>query len=161
MKQIIFFLTIILVSSCSKENNNASDVVDTTIVFHLSDKSGNDLFDPTKVYTLNTQNTRMYYLINGQEVEAFCGNCGNPRMFAFGQDNIRYGFIFSPNSTEQLNNTEPITYIQWNETDRDTIQCHIARSKSGSSIVCTKIWYNGELVWNNVGNREFTVIKDN
>lgn len=101
----------------------------------------------------------MFYLQNGVEYEYICGNCDNPKGFGFGNDSTKYIFSFLPNSVEQSNNTDPITYIQWNENDRDTVQCHIERSPSGSSIVCTKVWYNGELVWNNIGNREFNYVK--
>ena len=60
----------------------------------------------------------------------------------------------------QQDGTDPVTYIQWNETDRDTIQCHIKRNEDGSLIFCTKVWYNDILVYDNNGERYFTIIKD-
>ena len=57
----------------------------------------------------------------------------------------RYVIGISPNYEIQQDNTDPITHVQWNETDRDTIRCHIKRNKDGSLIVCTKIWYNDSL----------------
>jgi hypothetical protein len=136
------------------------DVFDIYIDFKLENSSGSDLLDPTVNNSYNTENIKLFYLQNGVEQLYLCGNCDHQKGYYFFERDNDYVIRFSPNFEIQQDGTDPITYIQWNETDRDTIQCHINRNEDGSYIFCTKVWYNDSLVYDNNGERYFTIIKD-
>ncbi len=144
--------------SCQK--NSGSDDIDVGIDLKLDNSSGKDLLDPNIENSYNTEKIKLYYLLNGIEKLYFCGNCDHQKGYYFFKRDDRYVIRIYPNFEIQQDNTDPVTYIQWNETDRDTIRCHIKRNKDGSYIFCTKVWYNDSLVYDNNGERYFTIIKD-
>jgi hypothetical protein len=52
----------------------------------------------------------------------------------------------------------PITLIKWSEYDMDTIKCNIKRTDR--SVVCTKVWYNDSLVWDDLSiERRIQIVK--
>lgn len=52
----------------------------------------------------------------------------------------------------------PISYIQWDNKDIDTLKCEFLRERYGE--VCTKVYYNGELRYPMPGSdRYFEVVK--
>jgi len=144
--------------SCSK--NSGQDYIDGGIHLKLENSSGSDLLDPNEGNTYNTEDIKLFYLQNGVEHLYLCGNCDHQKgYYIFKRDNKFVISIFT-NIEVQQDGTDPITYIQWNENDRDTIQCHIKRNEDGSYIFCTKVWYNDSLVYDNNGERYFTIIKN-
>lgn len=158
MKYLILIISIFLFLSCSK--NSGSDVVDVGIHLKLENSTGSDLLDPNEGNTYNTENIKLFYIQNGVEQLYLCGNCDHQKGYYFFERNNKFVISILPNIEVQQDGTDPVTYIQWNETDRDTIQCHINRNENGSVIVCTKVWYNDSLVYDNNGERYFTIIKD-
>lgn len=163
MKNLLFLCSLLLFS-CSKDNNGSqSTSIDTGIKIYLKDANGNNLLD-TPNYKEKT--IKVLYLINNEVKEFFEPHLDNPRAFRFIIDErplpLRMGL--GPNTTE----TEefPITYIQWNETDTDTVKCHFRRAngKDGTLIQCDKIWYNNKFVWDmsnpeDRDDRSITIIK--
>lgn len=163
MKKIFFLITILLfmVYGCNKDQ---SDIVDVGIQIYLQDKNGNDLLNPTSVNTYNNQNIKIFYNNNNEVSEYFCSQCTTMQngyeILIYPPANSNYAFVLSPNINIQNNSTDPVTYIQWNETDRDTIQCHIDRDVDAGSIICTKVWYNGVLKCDGYGERIITITKE-
>jgi hypothetical protein len=155
----ILLIGFLFLISCSKKPDTM-DVFNIYIDFKLENSSGSDLLDPTVNNSYNTENIKLFYLQNGVEQLYLCGNCDHQKGYYFFERDNDYVIRFSPNFEIQQDGTDPITYIQWNETDRDTIQCHINRNEDGSYIFCTKVWYNDSLVYDNNGERYFTIIKD-
>lgn len=158
MNKFLIILVMFLIISCSK--NSESDYIDIGIHLKLQDRSGNDLLDPNTNNSYNRDNIKLFHLIDGVEQYYFCGNCDHPKGYYFFKRDNRYVMSIYTNFEVQQDGTDPITYIQWNETDRDTVQCHIKRNEDGSYIFCTKVWYNDVLVYDNNGERYFTIIKD-
>jgi hypothetical protein len=62
------------------------------------------------------------------------------------------------NTTDPLN---PITYIQWDENDTDTLKSEIV--KFDATTFCSKVWCNGTLVWDvettDSSGRSFDLVK--
>lgn len=145
--------------SCSKDSKKG-DVLSTHIDIKLENISGNDLFDPSVNNSYNQDNIRLIYVLDGVEEYYLCGNCDYQKGYFFFERNGKYVLRIYPNFEAQQDGTDPITYIQWEQNDRDTVQCHIERNEDGSYIFCTKVWYNDSLVYDNNGERYFTVIKD-
>ena len=158
MNKFLIILVAFLIISCSK--NSASDVVDVGIHLKLENSSGIDLLDPGVDNSYNNENIKLFYLLNGVEQYYLCGNCDHQKGYYFFERDNRYVMSIHTNIEVQQDGTDPVTYIQWNETDRDTIQCHIKRNEDGSLIFCAKVWYNDVLVYDNNGERYFTIIKD-
>lgn len=110
--------------------------------------------DPDNPQAFDKKDIKLYYLINGEKQEVFDGRLNHPRNF----------FIF--NRGEELKNSDgygirifanisesdefPITYVQWNEADTDTIKTKYRRTPN--MIVLTKAWYNGKLVYDGETN---------
>lgn len=157
MYKYLLIITLMFQISCDKNEN--MDVVDTGISLSIVDNLGKDLLNPDSLNSFNNNNVKLYYLKNGIEEFYHCGNCDLPNGFTYDTKDHFNTFVFRPNFEQQQNNSNPITYIQWNESDRDTVQCQITRNGNNSSITCTKVWYNGELVWNSEGERFFTITK--
>ncbi len=158
MNKLILLLGFFLIISCSK--NTESDVVDVGIDLKLEDRLGNDLLDPDINNSYNNYNIKLFHLQDGVEQYYYCGSCDHKKGYYFFERDGKYVVRISTNFEIQQDSSDLITYIQWNETDRDTIQRYIERNKDGSSIVCTKVWYNDELIYDHHGERYFTIIKD-
>lgn len=149
----------IIISSCSKKSQEMA-VLDTYIDIKLTDMSGNDLLNSQSPNSYNNSNIEIFYLQNGSEQFYYCGNCDHQKGYYFFERDNKFVMRLFANFESQNNNSNPITYIQWNESDRDTIQCKYYRSGNGNSINCTKVWYNGEIAWENQGERIITIIKN-
>jgi hypothetical protein len=98
-------------------------------------------------------------LIDENKELFYRGNFDYPRGYALLEDanGEKYLRLFL-NTQGEL----PVTLIQFNDTDIDTIECEFIR-KNGN-INCAKIWYNDVLEWNvkdknSSENREITIIK--
>ena len=67
-----------------------------------------------------------------------------PRNFFVKQNNSKSTIVVFTN--HDLNQQYPVTYLQWNETDIDTIKSEFVHFENGS-IFLNRLWYNGELKW--------------
>lgn len=152
--------------SCTPTTRQESINIDTAIEIAVNDETGKDL--------LNSKNSDSF---KEEKIKIFSSNKGDVKevydtksnFLIYEQDTKYLKHIF-PNSNSQFllrlfpnhNAGEklPITYIQWTEEDTDKIQCQYRRSKG--SVTCTKVWLNGEVVWDvaaNVGHENPRIIK--
>ncbi|SHF51334.1 hypothetical protein [Dysgonomonas macrotermitis] len=136
--------------------------------FYLLDKDGDDLLDPQSEKAIDAKKINIYYLVNGERIEA------NRYFLMLNFPTLNYGFgITAPNSANNKshyyinialnqsgNNGDTLyTYVEWNENDIDTIKSKIY--KKGKVFDCTMVAYN-DSVWtpNQLENRTiFTIIK--
>lgn len=135
----LFFLTFLLFLSCSKDNQ--TDSVSTSIDIFVEDAAGNNLLNTTLSNSINFDDIKLMYLIDGNTHEVYNSNLDCPRSICYiadvGNERVR---IF-PNDSE--GEEYPITYIDWGNGDVDTLKCHFVRKDNGSSsIVCDKVWLN-------------------
>ena len=142
--------------ACSRneEPKNESVSISTNIDLLIKDVSGQDLLNASTPNTLNTNNIKLFYLVNGQPQEVYNPNLSYPRnyfIFDYSLYNSNAIRVF-PN--DKSSDEFPITYIRWNESDTDTIKCHYLKGSSGagSYIVCDKVWYNGILKYSSTEN---------
>ncbi len=159
MKKLLLITCICLLFSCSKKTGTMDDL-DIYIDLKLENNSGSDLLNPNTNNSYNQENIQLFYLLNGVEQYYFCSNCDHQKRYFFFKRDNKFVMRIFPSFKIQEDGTYPITYIQWNDNDRDTIQCHINRNEDGSYIFCTKVWYNDSLVYDNNGERYFNIIKD-
>ncbi len=146
--------------SCTSENVEGYVIIDTSMEIIVKDKDGSDLLNPDNENSLNTNLVKIYYEIGGKKIEVNEPHLDNPKGFSiFCKDN-QYRIGIGPNTDR--NEEYPLTYIEWNPDDTDTIKCLIERAKSrnGNSTICRKVWFNGKVVWDDYGvERSFVIVK--
>lgn len=161
MKSFLFLiLPFILIVACEKENHNAQSVLDVNIYITVWDIAGHNLLDPGYMGSFKEDSIKLFYLINGVTEEVYNPNQLYPRNFDIFNDiwpdSSIYKIQISPNIDDS--SLKPITYIQWNSYDTDTIICEYRREKG--LISCTKVWFNGQLKWDdNKTSRTFQIVK--
>ena len=151
MKPILFVLIVLLAAGCNKDDDCGCTIYSLDANISLKNTTGDDLLDPNNPNSFKKENIRTYHLINGEQKRA-----GLDDIIYQDNDSIyRYRIFVNYEGNDEF----PITYIDWSETDRDTIKSEIYRS--GNVTRAIKFWYNGELVWDgNTGTAgEFTILK--
>ena len=156
MKKTIFLLCVSVLASCSKSDKpigGFSYSLDLNIT--LKNSTGDDLLG-TPNY--NPTDIKIYNRINGQAVEVYNPTAGAPRNFMIITETTPKRMRLFPNDAE--NELYPITYIQWNATDTDTIMTHYAKGENYK--ICDAAWLNGEPIIfdsSTTMSREFTIVK--
>lgn len=172
MNILLLLIIIFLGISCSEENNNLVGYqYDTSIYIEVVDQQGSDLLDTSNTNHFNIDNIKIFHMIDGELTECFNGLSDVPKGFEIINPN-HYSFneqcLFWLQATDisyhtnKLETLQPITYIQWSEMDMDTIQCQYSQTES--SLITTKVWFNGNVVWNidekeNNDPRLFQIVK--
>lgn len=119
------------------------------------DGLGNDLLNPSTVGSFNTGNVDLFYLNNGQKERVYNGNMDYPENFFIFEANGQYYMRLFP--SEYVIGNRSTSFIQFNQTDIDTLTCQLLKSES--KAVCTQVWYNDQLVWDGNGPRYFEIRK--
>lgn len=151
MKNLIIIFMLIMLISC--DNNGSSDYMDTGIGVSIKDQQNNDLLNPETLNTYNTDSIAIFYLINGGEIEHeeyFESRdiyLDNPKGYSIYQENGEYRIGISTNISNPNPNDDNLytTYVKWNNSDTDTIDCEIEDNSYG--VIVTKVIFNGEIVW--------------
>lgn len=123
-----------MITSCNKSSDDA-EYIDRALDIYVQNSDGENLLG--NVY--KEESIKLYFLNNGKVEEVYDGNMADPRNFQFidiyGEPAIR---VFVNFNDENF----PITYLEWNEEDVDTIRCHYYRSEGNSTIYVDSVWYN-------------------
>lgn len=143
-----------MIISCSKSSDDA-EYISKVLDIYGENSDGENLLG--NVY--KEENIKLYYLNNGIVEEVYDTNMDTPRNFKFvdidGKLAIR---VFANLNDENF----PITYLEWNEEDIDTIRCHYYRSEDDFVVYLDTVWYNDvkilpESVFEEI--EEFKIIK--
>lgn len=156
MKKLLVFLLIL--SSC-KEKMETSFSVDTRIDIQVIDSLGNNLLNPSVSNSYREENIKIYFLINGEKTFIWEPLMRSPNRFYIYDDfnTGDYHIRIFPN--ESKNEDLPVTLIQWDTNDTDTIVCHFKRSKY--DIYCDYLWYNEMYIdAAHSSNRYFSIVKE-
>ena len=160
MKKTILTLTIMtLLLGCSKNSDDENQFsLGAVIELGIRNSAGVDLLNPNNQESFNESDIKLFYLINGNVEEVNNPTADLPRNFQIFEQNgsYRIGISLNYSESEEL----PITYVQWNETDTDTLKCKIRRTSS--LVTAEKVWLNDELIWDESSNNEpyFEIIKE-
>ncbi|MBB6680266.1 hypothetical protein H4O20_02300 [Aequorivita sp. 609] len=160
MKAIVTLIVLTFLTACSKDNETEKVAVffDTAVEISLKDHSGIDMLNPNNQNAYRADEIKIYYLVNGEKQEIFDPNMDYPRNFLIYQNENEYRIRIFQNSveTEEL----PITYVEWNENETDTLQAEYDRTYNNQPRV-QKVWFNGELKWDGQNGEKgfFTIIK--
>ncbi len=130
--------------SCEKSVETA--FVDTSIDFIVKDSEGNDLLNPKNPNSINIDNIKLLFDIDGEQVVYYDENMDAPKgIMHYEQDGLYYLRIVKINFKDK-NESLPVMYIQWTENDTDKITCEVVKYDTGSMFT-QKVWLNDELVW--------------
>lgn len=149
MKNICFFFTLFMLHSCDNSNpEEFSNNISTGIEFSIFNSQNGDLLDPKNPNSLDVSNIKLFYVVNGEKQEVYNPNLTFPRNFKIFKHENEYRIRIFLNNTETTD--KPITYIQWNSSDTDTIGANFDRTER--SILKNKVWLNGDQVWERGNN---------
>lgn len=153
MKPLLLALIILMAVGCSKDKDveNCCTIISLHANISLKNTDGEDLLNPENPNGYKERDIKTYHLINGVQKRA-----GQYDQFYADNEGIfRYSVIVNYEGNDEY----PITYIDWNETDRDTIKSEIYQTSNQIRVI--KIWYNGVLMWDaeDLGPEQFTIVK--
>ena len=150
-KILLFIITLIIASaSTTKEIGYHRS---TTIEIAVNDANCTDLLDPSNPNSFKEEEIKIFNLKGGVLEEVYNERMDVKRDFFIFEQDSKYGKRLFPNNEylmrlfPNISASEkfPITYIQWNAEDTDTIQCQFLQDKN--YFGCSKVWFNGEPVW--------------
>lgn len=151
-----FVVVAVVLAGCAG-NNVKKVVIDNTIEFRLVDSLGNDLLNPENPNSIDKTKIKLFYLINNELQEVFDPTKNYTRNFFIYQheDGYRIRVFLNSSEKEEL----PETYIQWTESDTDTIKAKFRRTTS--LVAVQKIWLNEKEIgfFNNKSKFYFNLIK--
>jgi hypothetical protein len=152
-KVLTMLISLAALGSCSKGSDTI--VVDTSFDMLIKNDAGLDLLDPATPGSFSEGDINLYYLVYNQKVRYFKSNLDAPKGFKLLKNEAlsRYYLRVFPDQESML-------YLEFKGVDLDSIR--IFNTASGSSKVCTKIWYNDKQVWDMgtaSGGRYFEVLK--
>lgn len=144
MKKYLLLTGLLLLLSCSDGGDDicCMTITDTFTVI-LKDKEGKDLLNPASPHCIVPDSIKLFYVVNNTEYEIYNPKSDSPRNFIVYKnmsDDLFRIQIYANHSPEEA---FPITYIQWNPHDRDTIKCEFETKPN--SILLKKLWYNNVL----------------
>ena len=152
MKRFILILLTGLMISCNDNDNPV--IIDTAIDLSVNNYQGVDLLNPDDPNAFKENNIKIFYIENGKKIEVIKPNLEYPRCFFIFQHEKEYRIriIANDNRKEEF----PITIIQWDEKNADTIKCSIERR--ANIVVCSKVWINDSLAWGAYNKERFIEI---
>ncbi|MFC6858263.1 hypothetical protein [Zunongwangia atlantica] len=148
-----------LAIGCSQERPGA-DTFNLDVAFEITvqNEKGENLLDPKTEGAINPEDIKLYYVEGGKAEEVYNETSDLPKSFMVFQTGGTYRMRILQNHVDTED--RPLTLIQWNETDVDTIQSEYL--KGDRYIIQDKIYYNGELSWSTGDSFEpyFEVVKN-
>lgn len=144
MKKLILFFTLLIFISCdNQEALLAADNIDTAVEFSIVNSSSEDLLDPANPNGMDVRNIKVFYLISGEKKEVYNGNLLNPRNFRIYKHEKEYRIGINLNESQTA--VKPVTYVQWNTNDTDTLE--VTYTRKNGSILKNTVWLNGVQIW--------------
>lgn len=155
-KRSAFFILILLtlvtvIFSCSKSNEIDALYgynIETSIELSILNSQNEDLLNSENPNHLDVKKIKLFNVINGKKQEVYDPDMDSPRNFFIFKHENEYRIRLFLNHTET--SEKPITYIEWNDSDTDTIEVTYNRTKT--SLLQNKIWLNGIQIWESGDN---------
>lgn len=153
MRKLILVLASLCVVSCNNDDKGMNSAV-YSVRFNMRvlNAEGEDILNPEHPDAIDTDQIKLYYVINGTAVEVYDPAMDSPRNFGVDEDPNDGFYKISIIANHTATVTE--TYIDWNETDRDTIICTIEFHDNATFL--RKVWYNGEYKLDTAANMGLT-----
>ena len=157
-KILAVLISLATLGSCNKGSDAL--VIDTSFDMLIKNNAGLDLLDPATSGSFSESDIKLYNLVDNRKVYYFKSNLDAPRGFKLLKNETlsRYYLRIFPDSP--VKDQESVVYLEFKGVDLDSIR--IFTTVSGSSKVCTRIWYNDKQVWDvgtASGGRYFEILK--
>lgn len=166
MKKLFIISVIITTISCNKSEETDdiipynSSIISASVEFSIVNDQDEDLLNPENPGHINEDDINLYYLIDGEKRQVYDPMMDYPKNFKiYKHQDQSYRIIIFLNHTETSD--KPVTYVEWNQNDIDTIEATYARYDNGG-ILSQDIWLNGGHIWergNNAVKAYFKLIK--
>ncbi len=144
MRNLLLFLLIASIQGCDNSDDKMQQFnLDTGVEFSIRNTENEDLLNPGNPNSFDVNTIKVFYVIDGKTTEVYDKDLDYPRNFRIYEHQDEYRIAIFPNHAET--EQKPITYVQWNESDRDTIE--VAYDRSQDALLQNRIWLNGEQVW--------------
>ena len=144
MKKLIIYLVVISFFACSKSDEmNPQFYLDGSFEFSIFSSQNEDLLDPATTNHYEATEIKLFYEVDGEMIEVYDPNMDAPRNFVIYKHENEYRIIVYLN----VSNTSdrPVTYIQWNNNDTDTIEALFERNEH--LLRKRKVWLNNQEIW--------------
>ncbi|MBS3993084.1 MAG: hypothetical protein KGZ87_05150 [Bacteroidetes bacterium] len=163
MKTLLMILAFTVLVACSNDDENMNGFnLENQVYLSIKNSDGQNLLDASTENSFNINAIRLYYLIDNEPVEVTIENGYNMGSTELTSDKLLKVFT-NPSSSNIIEKTseydvvENIAYLALSETEIDTIKTY---SKSGQNyFLVSKVWYNGELVWERETGGVIEIIK--
>ena len=149
-KVIHFLLIAAMVISCKNDDEDCCTIVDTNIIIKFVDQNGKNLLNDVEG-GIEPAGIVLYYKVNGQWEEYFESNLDAPKGYLTTEESGDAFFVLYTDPSYSENNNAEIK-IQFTETLSGILKAEF--NQSGGNLICTKVWYDGELKWEQASQSE-------
>jgi hypothetical protein len=144
MKNTLIILIVITFFACDKSKEPVDGFyLYAGLEFSVLNSQNEDLLDPENPNHLDVAKIKLFYVIDGETQEVYDADMDSPRNYRVFKHENEYRIAVFLNCSETSD--KPITYIQWNNSDTDTIEAVYKRYHN--SVLQNKLWLNGEQIW--------------
>lgn len=131
MKTVLLaFLLLIVVGFNMDDDDCGCTIISLSADKSIEDSAGEDLLNPSSPNSYKKRDIKTYHLINGEEKRAGIDD----NIYQDADSIYRYRTFVN----YEGNDESPITYIDWSETDRNTIKSEFYRTDNQTRAI--KIW---------------------
>jgi hypothetical protein len=137
MKNYLLILTcVFILTSCTKDDENSNIFIESSIILKINNLTENNNF----LNSVNEQNVKLFYDNNGTYSQLnYPGDY--PKGFILFQEEPLNEKLIKVFSYVGGNNNIGTTYVEWNESDIDTLNYKINRYENGS-ISISEVKFN-------------------
>ena len=144
MKKLVIIIAVFTLFGCNKSTEMTEQFnYDNGIEFSVFDANNEDLLDTATANHYDVAEIKLFYVINGKTEEVYNQNMDYPRNYKIYKHENEYRIRVFMNHTET--SEKPVTYIQWNNNDNDTIE--VTYERTSNSVMKSKIWLNEKQIW--------------
>lgn len=138
-------LVAIMLFACSKSNEIEEQQynLEVSVEFSVFNSQNEDLLNPENPNHMDVSTIKLFNVINEEKQEVYNPNSDSPKGFRIFKHENEYRIGITLNHSETSSKT--ITYLQWNNSDVDTIEATFKTTQS--SLYKNEIWLNGLHVW--------------
>ncbi len=143
MKNIVVVLLAFLAFACNKSDDFSAVYWNSTFSFSVFSADNIDLLSPETLNHYDSTGIKLFYKIDGEDREVYDAHLDYPRRFWIIEHENEYRIDVDINDSETPEKS--ITYIQWGENDKDTIEALFQQTER--SVLLREVWYNGQPIW--------------
>lgn len=141
----IFLMCLFLISCDDSLDAPSGEYVDLGMKISILSSAGNDLLDPENPDHIEWENIKIFHLEGEELVEVYDPMMDAPRGFSVYKVDSNFLINVSGNiAADKIGET----VIKWGEEDTDILTYEIVRKNNGGWVSISKVWFNGEEVWN-------------